>query len=56
MDPKHTEKYKNLYQNLGLDPGDFDYLDAQSRKEKVKQEMVKEFCRELCPSCTGECC
>ena len=56
MEDKHQEKYKKLYQDLGLDPHDFDDLDAQSRREKVKQEMVKEFCRELCPSCSDGCC
>jgi hypothetical protein len=55
MEDKHLDKYVELYKHLGLEPSDFNSLDAQARREKVKQEMVKEFCRELCPSCS-ECC
>jgi hypothetical protein len=56
MKDEHLEKYSKLYKNLGLKPEDFDNLDAQARRERVKQEMVKEFCRDLCPSCADGCC
>lgn len=51
MNKQWTQKYRDLYISLGLDPIDFENLDIIALREKVRCKMEEEFCRELFGGC-----
>ena len=57
MENKHLKRYQELYTNLGMEPEQFDddarNMDEKGRKAKLQQMMTHEFCRSLCPDCSG---